>query len=67
MRPLYQGSLILTCFKRLGARPVRRAVQRDTFAAGRVAKRTEGREKFVTGCVAIRLWYTYHGANRSYQ
>ena len=23
-------------------------------------------EKFVTGCVARRLWYTYHGANRSY-
>ena len=35
-------------------------------AAGRVPRRTEGREKFVTGGVAIRLWYTYHGANRSY-
>ena len=58
---------------RLGARPVRRAAQRDTFvsgkrcnAAGRVPRRTEGREKFVTGGVAVRLWYTYHGANRSY-
>jgi hypothetical protein len=71
---------------RLGARPVRRAAQRDTCvsgkrcnlpspkrssgfaqagAAGRVPRRTEGREKFVTGCVAPRLWYTYHGANRS--
>ncbi len=29
-------------------------------------RRTEGREKLVTGCVAPRLWYTYHGANRSY-
>ncbi len=27
---------------------------------------TEGREKFATGGVTIRLWYTYHGANRSY-
>ena len=69
---LYQGSLILTCFMRLGARPVKRATQRDTFvsgkwcnAAGRVPRRTEGREKFATGCVAVRLWYTYHGANRS--
>ncbi len=35
-------------------------------AAGRALRRTEGREKFVTWCVAIRLWYTYHGANRSY-
>ena len=57
---------------RLGARPVRRTAQRDTFvsgkrcnAAGRAPRRTEGREKFATGCVAIRLWYTYHGANRS--
>ena len=57
---------------RLGARPVRRAAQRDTCvsgkrcnAAGRVPRRTEGREKFATGCVTIRLWYTYHGANRS--
>jgi hypothetical protein len=48
-------------------------VQRDTCvsgkrrnAAGRALRRTEGRDKFVTGCVAIRLWYTYHGANRSY-
>ncbi len=58
---------------RLGARPVRRAVRRDAVAsgkrrnaAGRVPRRTEGREKFVTGGVAPRLWYTYHGANRSY-
>ncbi len=57
---------------RLGARPVRRAAQRDTCvsgkrcnAAGRVPRHTEGREKFVTGGVTIRLWYTYHGANRS--
>ena len=57
---------------RLGARPVRRTAQRDAFvsgkrcnAAGRAPRRTEGREKFATGCVAIRLWYTYHGANRS--
>ena len=35
-------------------------------AAGRVPRRTEGREKFVTGSVAARLWYAYHGANRSY-
>ncbi len=34
-------------------------------AAGHALRRTEGREKFVTGDVAIRLWYTYHGANRS--
>ena len=58
---------------RLGARPVRRAAQRDTCvsgnrrnAAGRVPRRTEGREKFVTGGVARPLWYPYHGANRSY-
>ena len=57
---------------RLGARPVRRAAQRDTCvsgkrcnAAGRVPRRTEGREKFATGGVTVRLWYTYHGANRS--
>ena len=63
----------MTCFLRLSARPVRRAVRRDTSvsgkrrnAAGRVPRRTEGREKFVTGGVAVRLWYTYHGANRSY-
>ena len=62
----------MTCFMRLGARPARSAAQRDTCvsgkrcnAAGRVPRRTEGREKFVTGGVAIRLWYTYHGANRS--
>ncbi len=76
MRPLltvsYQGSLILTCFMRLGARPARSAAHRDTCvsgkrcnAAGRVPRRTAGREKFVTGYVAPRLWYTYHGANRS--
>ena len=29
-------------------------------------RRTEGREKFVTGGVAPPLWYKYHGANRSY-
>ena len=63
----------MTCFMRLGARPVRRAVRRDTCvsgnrhnAAGRVPRCTEGREKFATGGVAIRLWYKYHGANRSY-
>ncbi len=62
----------MTCFMRLGARPVRRAAQRDARvsgkrcnAAGRVPRRTEGREKVATGGVAIRLWYTYHGANRS--
>ena len=48
-------------------------MQRDTSvsgkrrnAAGRALRRTEGREKFVTGGVAPPLWYTYHGANRSY-
>ncbi len=35
-------------------------------AAGRARESTEGREKFVTWCVAPPLWYTYHGANRSY-
>ena len=69
---LYQGSLILTCFMRLSARPVRRAVRRDRRvsgkrrnAAGHALRRTEGREKFATGGVAPLLWYTYHGANRS--
>ncbi len=35
-------------------------------AAGYALRHTEGREKFVTGGVTIRLWCTYHGANRSY-
>ena len=57
---------------RQGARPARSAAQRDTCvsgkrcnAAGRVPRRTEGREKFATGGVTRPLWYTYHGANRS--
>jgi hypothetical protein len=52
---------------------IRRAAQHDTCvsgkrcnAAGRVPSRTEGREKFVTGGVPLRLWYTYHSPNRSY-
>ncbi len=57
----------------LSARPARSAVRRDTSvsgkrrnAAGRVRGSTAGREKFGTGGVARPLWYTYHGANRSY-
>ncbi len=34
--------------------------------AGRARGSTAGREKLVTGGVAPPLWYTYHGANRSY-
>ncbi len=53
-------------------RPVRSAARRDTVqsgkrrdAAGRWHRLTEGREKFTTGGVAIRLCALHHGANRS--
>ncbi len=35
-------------------------------AAGRARASTEGQEKLATGGVAPHLWYTYHGATRSY-
>ncbi len=60
---LYHRPLILTCFMAVGDRPVRSAKQRDTVLsgkwrdeAGRSPTATEGRDKFTTGGVEIRLW-----------
>ena len=60
---LYQPAMISTYFMAVGDRPVRSAARRDAVpsgkrrdAAGRSPTATFGRDKFSTGCVAIRLW-----------